>query len=115
MPVDRDKFLAELDALTDEEIERRLPHWDREQLALVQEYIDQRILRTPQQKQQELKPLEQGQRQTGGDGSARDVALAALALAKRSSTVAVAALILSVGAMLAALIAGVIAYLVLKN
>jgi hypothetical protein len=38
-----------------------------------------------------------------------------LALAKRSSTVAVSALILSVGAMFAALIAGLIAYLVLKN
>ena len=112
MPVDRDKFLAELDALTDEEIERRLPQWDREQLALVQQYIDQRTRWTAQEQQRDAKPLEQAQKQAK---DARDVAITALALAKRSSTVAVAALILSVGAMLAALIAGVIAYLVLKN
>jgi hypothetical protein len=115
MPVDRDKFLAELDALTDEEIERRLPQWDREQLALVQQYIDQRTLPTRQEQQRDPRPLEQAQKDAKGDGNARDVALAALALAKRSSTVAVSALILSVGAMFAALIAGLIAYLVLKN
>jgi hypothetical protein len=58
MPVDRDKFLAELDALTDEEIERRLPQWDREQLALVQQYIDQRTLPTRQEQQRDPRPLE---------------------------------------------------------
>ena len=42
MVVGRDEFFAELDGLTEKEIEARLDLWDREQLALVQEYLDQR-------------------------------------------------------------------------
>ena len=42
MAVNRDEFFAELDKLTDQEIEERLPLFDREQLLLVQQYIDRR-------------------------------------------------------------------------
>ena len=37
MVVERDEFFAELDGLTEKEIEARLDLWDREQLALIQE------------------------------------------------------------------------------
>ena len=44
MVVGRDEFFAELDGLTEKEIEARLDLWDQEQLALIQEYLDQRVL-----------------------------------------------------------------------
>ena len=44
MVVERDEFFAELDGLTEKEIEARLDLWDQEQLALIQEYLDQRVL-----------------------------------------------------------------------
>ena len=39
MVIGRDEFFAELDGLTEKEIEARLDLWDREQLALIQEYL----------------------------------------------------------------------------
>ena len=39
MVVGRDEFFAELDGLTEKEIEARLDLWDQEQLALIQEYL----------------------------------------------------------------------------
>ena len=44
MVVERAEFFAELDGLTEKEIEARLDLWDQEQLALIQEYLDQRVL-----------------------------------------------------------------------
>ena len=44
MVVGRDEFFAELDGLTEKEIEARLDLWDQDQLALIQEYLDQRVL-----------------------------------------------------------------------
>jgi hypothetical protein len=44
--MDRGEFFAQLDQLTDKEIETRLPQWDREQLLLVQEYLDQKAKQT---------------------------------------------------------------------
>ena len=43
MVIERDEFFAELDGLTEKEIEARLDLWDQEQLALIQEYLDQRV------------------------------------------------------------------------
>ena len=38
--MDRNLFFAELDQLTPSQIEARLPSWDREQLKLVEEYLE---------------------------------------------------------------------------
>ena len=51
MVVGRDEFFTELDGLTEKEIEARLDLWDREQLVLVQEYLDQRELGGPKAEQ----------------------------------------------------------------
>ena len=42
---------AELDGLTEKEIEARLDLWDEEQLALIQEYLDQKMLGRAQAEQ----------------------------------------------------------------
>ena len=47
MVVGRDEFFAVTDGLTEKEIEARLDLWDQEQLALIQEYLDQRVLAGP--------------------------------------------------------------------
>lgn len=112
MAVNRDEFFAELDKLTDQEIEERLPLWNQEQLMMVQQYIDQRTIEPPEEA---TKAPEQEQRPSGSDRITRDAAVVALAAARKASAMAVSALILSIGAMMAALVAGVIAYLSLKN
>ena len=45
--MDRDEFFAQLDKLTPQEIEARLPGWDKEKLALVQEYLEQTRSKAP--------------------------------------------------------------------
>lgn len=99
-----DEFFAELDTLTDDEIEQRLSIWDKETLSLVQEYIDRR--------QEEV---QKAAAQIEIDRSAKDAALVALKSASRANTIATAALILAVGAMLAATAAGALFYLALSN
>ena len=44
MVVERGEFFSELERLTEKEIEARLDLWDEEQLALIQEYLDQKML-----------------------------------------------------------------------
>jgi hypothetical protein len=108
MVVGRDEFFAELDGLTEKEIEARLDLWDREQLALVQEYLDQRAsaqAKAEQPAQIKAAPSDQ------------DAALVAslVEVANTANTKATAALILSVGAMLAAMASALVAFLALRG
>lgn len=99
--MNRDEFFAELDGLTEKDIEERLPNWDMERLALAQEYVDTRLARarTPQPYHDEA--IE----------GPETPALLALQTAKAANVRAIAALILSVGAMLAAILCSVIVVL----
>ena len=67
----------------------RLPQWDREQLLLVQEYLEQRRSKVP--------PADEVAR------AARDAASAAAEMASKANARATVAFIISVGAMLAAI------------
>jgi hypothetical protein len=104
MGVNRDEFFALLDGLTDKEIEARLPLFDSGELALVQEYVERSVV-------DQIKTARGG----GIIDSARSakVALAALKMANAADTKALAALILSVGAILTAVLCGII--LVMRN
>jgi hypothetical protein len=106
MVVGRDEFFAELDGLTEKEIEARLDLWDREQLALIQEYLDQRVLA--------LAKAEQAA-QTKAAPSAQDAVASLVEVASTANTKATAALILSVGAMLAAMASALVAFLALRG
>ena len=105
MVVERDEFFAELDGLTEKEIEARLDLWDREQLALIQEYLDQRVLvRAKAAAQIKAAP------------SAQDAVVASLVeVASTANIKATAALILSVGAMLTAMASALVAFLALRG
>jgi len=94
--MDRDVFLAMLDQLTPGEIDARLSSWDDEQLKLVQEYLDRKAIKPPQSQKaaQALTPTD----------------LPVIAIATKASNMAKAALILSVGAMLAAIASGLVVY-----
>ena len=107
MVVEREEFFAELDGLTEKEIEARLDLWDREQLALIQEYLDQKVLARAKAEQSE---------QIKAAPSAQDAVAASLAeVASTANTKATAALILSVGAMLAAIASALVAFLALRG
>ena len=96
MVVERDEFFAELDGLTEKEIEARLDLWDQEQLALIQEYLDQRVLGRAK--------AEQAAQIKAAPSAQDDAVVASLVeVASTANTKATAALILSVGAMLAAM------------
>jgi len=123
MAVNRDEFFAELDKLTDQQIEERLPLWNREELMLVQQYIDRREIGPPepgsgaseQSKVSEQSKAEPEQKPSITDRITRETTVAALTLARKASAMAMAALILSIGAMLTAIVAGAIVYLSLRN
>ena len=107
MVVGRDEFFAELDGLNEKEIEARLDLWDQEQLALIQEYLDQRVLGRAKAEQAA---------QINAGPSAQDAVVASLVeVANAANTKATAALILSVGAMLAAIASALVAFLALRG
>jgi hypothetical protein len=110
MVVERDEFFAECDGLTEKEIEARLDLWDREQLALVQEYLDQRVL-------EQAKADQAAQMQIKAAPSAQDdpVVASLVEVASTANTKATAALVLSVGAMLAAMASALVAFLALRG
>ena len=109
MVVERDEFFAELDGLTEKEIEARLDLWDREQLALIQEYLDQRVLAR-------AKAEQAAQIKAAAAPSDQDAVVASLVeVASTANTKATAALILSVGAMLAAMASALVAFLALRG
>ena len=103
MVVERDEFFAELNGLTEKEIEARLDLWDHEQLALIQEYLDQRVLgRVRAEQAAQIK-------------AAPSVVASLVEVASTANTKATAALILSVGAMLAAMASALVAFLALRG
>ena len=108
MVIERDEFFAELDGLTEKEIEARLDLWDREQLALIQEYLDQRVMGRAK--------AEQAAQITAAPSAQDDAAMASLVeIASTANTKATAALILSAGAMLAAIASALVAFLALRG
>ena len=108
MVVGRDEFFAELDGLTEKEIEARLDLWDQEQLALIQEYLDQRVLGRAK--------AEQAAQITAAPSALDDPIVTSLVeVASTANAKATAALILSVGAMLAAMASALVAFLALRG
>jgi hypothetical protein len=108
MVIGRAEFFAELDGLTEKEIEARLDLWDREQLALIQEYLDQRM--SARAKAEQAAEVQ-------GAPSAQDdaVVTSLLEVASTANAKATAALILSAGAMLAAIASALVAFLALRG
>ena len=103
MVVERDEFFAELNGLTEKEIEARLDLWDQDQLALIQEYLDQRVLgRVKAEQAAQIK-------------AAPSVVASLVEVASTANTKATAALILSVGSMLAAIASALVAFLALRG
>jgi phytoene/squalene synthetase len=108
MVVGRDEFFAELDGLTETEIDARLDLWDQEQLALIQEYLDQRVLGRAK--------AEPPPQITAAPSAHDDPVMASLVeVASTANAKATAALILSVGAMLAAMASALVAFLALRG
>ena len=95
--MDRAEFFVQLDKLTPQEIESRLPGWNKEELALVQDYFEQTRSKAPSADQVAQ--------------AAKDATWAAAELASKANERATVAFIISIGAMLAA-IASVLALFV---
>ena len=104
--MDRDEFFAQLDQLTLSQIEERLSSWDVEQLVLAQEYLAHK-----QRTQTRAALAEQTETGINKDDAAR----LSVEVARRAHTTATMALIFSVGAMLAAIAAAVLALLALQG
>ena len=92
--MDRDKFFAQLDQLTTKEIEERLSSWDKEKLLLLEEYLDQSRDKVAQSDQRSR--------------AAADAAMWA-------NTKATVALIIAVGAMMAAVLSAAVVVLGLQH
>ena len=102
MTVNREQLFAELEALSEEEIEAGLEAgvWSEDRRQLVEHYLDQMKLTTMQ--------LEAA-------SSAKEAAQAAEAQARRATSMAIASLIIAAGAMVAAMAAAFVAFLALRN
>jgi hypothetical protein len=99
--MNRDEFFAMLDQLSPIEIEARLPSWDDEELKLVQEYLERKG-----------RHAEEARR---GARNVADAKLVAAEMAARAHKMATVALIIAIGAMLAAIAAGVVALSALQR
>ena len=97
--MDREEFFAELDQLTPKEIEERLSSWDKDQLLVVQDYLSGK--RAKAQSNEVAR-------------AATDAAWSAAEVAMRANTKATIAIIIAVGAMLAAITSAVVALLGLQ-
>jgi uncharacterized protein involved in exopolysaccharide biosynthesis len=102
MAVNRDQLFAELEALSEDEIETGLDAgvWGEDKRQLVEHYLDQLKLTTMQ--------LE-------ATTSAKEAAVVAAAHAKKATSIAFAGLIIAAGAMLAAMASAFVAFLALRN
>ena len=87
--MDRDEFFAQLDQLTPKEIEARLPEWGKEELVLVQEYLERTGPTAPHAEQLAR--------------AAAEAARAAAEMASQANARATVAFIIAIGAMLAAI------------
>ena len=97
--MDREEFFAELDQLTPKEIEERLSSWDKDQLLVVQDYLSGK--RAKAQSNEVAR-------------AATDAAWSAAEVAMRANTKATIAIIIAVGAMLAAITSAVVSLLGLQ-
>ena len=93
MALEREKFFASLDAMTEKEIEQRLPLFDAEQLSLVQQYVDQKAIN-------QIKAALQGGFETTQSTKTASAALVAASTADKKATFA---LIFALGAWLTAI------------
>jgi predicted ATP-dependent protease len=98
--MNRSEFFALLDSLTTSEIESRISSWDDEQLKLVEEYL-QRVR----------------QQNRGPRPHLEETAVTELAakMATRANTLAMIALIIAIGAMLASIASGFVAFVALQH
>ena len=98
--MNRSEFFALLDSLTTSEIESRISSWDDEQLKLVEEYL-QRVR----------------QQNRGPRPHLEETAVTELAakMATRANTLAMVALIIAIGAMLASIASGFVAFVALQH
>ena len=100
--MNRDEFFAVLDQLTPSQIEGRLPLWDHDQLKWVGEYLERRDGRASATQPRDALPL--------------DATLAAMvAMTAKANKMATAALVIAIGAMLAAVVSGLVAIQVLQH
>jgi hypothetical protein len=100
--VNREQLFAELERLSADEIEAGLDAgvWSGERRQLVEHYLDQMKLTTMQ--------LEAAE-------TAKAAAQAAEGQSRRATSIAMAALIIAAGAMIAAMASGFVAFLALRN
>ena len=98
--MNRSEFFALLDSLTTSEIKSRISSWDDEQLKLVEEYL-QRVR----------------QQNRGPRPHLEETAVTELAakMATRANTLAMIALIIAIGAMLASIASGFVAFVALQH
>jgi hypothetical protein len=106
MVVERDQFFLELDGLSEQEIEAQLDLYDKEQLALIQEYLDRRVEALT--KAEQVPP-------TKSAPSLQDAVASLAKVANTANDKATAALIVSLGAMLAAMASALVAFLALRG
>jgi hypothetical protein len=99
--MDRNEFFAILDQLTPSQIEARLPLWDHDQLKWLGEYLERR----------------DGNAAKTGQGArpVTEAVAAVAAMASRASKIATVSLIIAIGAMLAAIVAGLAVYEALQR
>jgi hypothetical protein len=100
--VNRDQLFAELEALSENDIEAGLDTgvWGEDKCQLVEHYLDQLKLTTMQ---------------FDAATTAKEAALAAAAHAKKATSIALASLIVAAGAMVAAMASAFVAFLALQN
>ena len=99
--MDRDAFFAVLDQLTLPQIEEQLPLWDAEQLKFAEEYLDRKGITYAQMER--------------GMPSRTNTESTAAAMAAKSHRIATIALIVAIGAMLAAIASGLVAFEALQQ
>lgn len=101
--MDRDKFFAMLDQLNTSQIEARLPSWDDEQLKLVEEYLERRTIKTCATKEARCRICN------------KHAESVAVAMATKANKIATVALIIAIGAMVAAVASRLVAYEALQQ
>ena len=94
--MNRDELFAQLEKLSPKEIQTQLSSWDKEELVLVHEFLKQK-----QSKEAQSDQLVK---------AATEASWAAMGAATRADNMATIAIVLSVGAMLAAVASAVVAF-----
>jgi hypothetical protein len=115
MIMNRAELLAELDSLTEDEIEAGLAEgvWDEPTLSLVQRYLDQ--VRQQRAERKVAEQIDMASTAKGVSLAAIDKAAAAEDEARGTSLRATAALIIATGAIFTAMASALIAFLALRK